>query len=54
MQQQHLKELIGQLLLYQLRPQPCLSEQATQHPEQATQHPDQLNWLPDHLQMPSC
>ena len=47
---QHLIERpIGQLLLYQLRPQPCLSEQATKHPEQATQHPDQSIWHPDHL-----
>ena len=43
------QQLTGQLLLYQLRPQPCLSEEATQHPEQATQHPDQSIWHPNHL-----
>lgn len=48
--QQHLTELlIGQLLLHQLRPQRCLSEQTIQHPEQATLHPDQSTWHPDHL-----
>ncbi len=39
--------LIGQLLLYQLRPQLCLSEQATQHPDQSTQHPDQSTQHPE-------
>jgi len=43
------QHLTGQLLLHQLRPQPCLSEQATQHPEQAIQHPDQSTWHPDLL-----
>ena len=44
----------GQLLLYQLRSQHGLSEQATQHPKQVRQHPDQLTWHPDHCRRPAA